>query len=59
MIEWARLPGDLIFIIGGILPVVYLAVRMFAQRGRYGQLAPGAPMEEFTHVYEEETSGER
>ncbi len=59
VIEWARLPGDLVFIVGGILPVVYLAVRMFAQRGRYGQLAPGAPMEEFTHVYEEETSGER
>jgi nitric oxide reductase subunit B len=50
--EWLRLPGDLLFIIGGILPVVYLAVRMFVQRHRYGQLPPGAETEQFTHVYE-------
>jgi nitric oxide reductase subunit B len=51
VIEWARLPGDLLFIVGGILPVVYLAVRVFRQRRRYGQLEPGAPTEEFTQVY--------
>lgn len=50
--EWLRLPGDLLFIIGGILPVVYLAVRMFVQRHRYGQLPPGGETEQFTHVYE-------
>ena len=33
-VEWLRLPGDLIFIIGGILPIVYLALRMFANRNR-------------------------
>jgi len=33
--EWLRLPGDVIFIVG-ILPVVYLAVRMFANRNRQG-----------------------
>jgi nitric oxide reductase subunit B len=48
VIEWLRLPGDLIFIIGGILPVVYLAIRMFAQRRRYRQLPAETPTEELT-----------
>src|SRR5512142_2988476 len=33
--EWLRLPGDLLFILGGILPVVYLAIRVFRERKRY------------------------
>lgn len=33
-LEWARLPGDLLFIVGGIGPVVYLALRMFNARSR-------------------------
>jgi nitric oxide reductase subunit B len=51
LFEWLRLPGDVIFIVGGILPVVYLAIRMFLARGRYAQLAPGAETEEFTEAY--------
>jgi len=51
-IEWLRMPGDLIFIVGGIIPVVYLAVRMFALRNRYGQLPAGEETEQFTQVYE-------
>ena len=47
-IEWARLPGDVLFIVGGILPIVYLAVRMFAQRGRYEELPAGSQTEPFT-----------
>lgn len=39
--EWLRMPGDLLFIIGGILPVVYLALRMFANRNRYGAYTEG------------------
>ena len=46
-IEWARMPGDVIFIVGGILPVVYLALRMFKERGRYKHLPPEAPSEPF------------
>ena len=38
--EWLRLPGDMLFIIGGILPVVYLAIRMFLARGRDAPLPP-------------------
>lgn len=33
-IEWARLPGDVRFIVGGILPIVYLALRTFYWRNR-------------------------
>jgi nitric oxide reductase subunit B len=33
-LEWARLPGDLLFILGGILPIVYLALRTFYYRNR-------------------------
>jgi nitric oxide reductase subunit B len=40
LFEWLRLPGDTLFIIG-ILPVVYLAVRMFLNRNRPGTLAAG------------------
>ncbi len=46
VVEWLRLPGDLLFIIGGILPVVYLAVRMFRERNRYGRVAEGAETEQ-------------
>jgi nitric oxide reductase subunit B len=34
VLEWLRLPGDLGFIVGGILPLVYLAVRMVTNRKR-------------------------
>jgi len=50
IIEWLRLPGDVLFIVGGIIPVVCLALRMFIQRRRYKELAPGAPTEQFTEV---------
>lgn len=33
-LEWLRLPGDIVFIVGGILPLVYLVVRMIANRNR-------------------------
>lgn len=46
--EWLRLPGDALFIVGGILPVVYLALRMWVNRNRYGELPEGAMVEEFT-----------
>lgn len=48
LFEWLRLPGDLLFIVGGILPVVYLAIRMAAQRRRYATLPPETAIEQFT-----------
>ena len=47
-VEWLRLPGDLLFIVGGILPVVYLALRMFAARRRGGELPATAEADVFT-----------
>jgi nitric oxide reductase subunit B len=49
MLEWMRLPGDAIFIVGGIFPVVYLAVRMFAHRNR-GEMPLSKAPEELTHA---------
>jgi nitric oxide reductase subunit B len=49
--EWLRLPGDTLFIVGGILPIVYLALRMFGLRGRYGQVAAGDAAEPFTQAH--------
>ena len=51
-IEWFRMPGDLIFLLVGVLPVVYLAIRMFLARGRYAQLPADAETERFTQAYE-------
>jgi nitric oxide reductase subunit B len=45
IIEWLRMPGDVLFIVGGILPVVYLAIRMFRERKRYGRMPAGAQAE--------------
>jgi nitric oxide reductase subunit B len=46
--EWLRLPGDVLFIVAGIFPVVYLALRMFANRKRVSTLGAGEPTEAFT-----------
>jgi nitric oxide reductase subunit B len=49
-IEWLRLPGDLLFIIGGILPVVYLSIRMFIVRKRAVQRIEGESNEGFVRI---------
>jgi nitric oxide reductase subunit B len=49
-IEWLRMPGDVLFIVGGIFPIVYLALRMFRERNRYETLPPGAETDEFIKV---------
>jgi nitric oxide reductase subunit B len=46
IVEWLRLPGDIIFIVVGILPVVYLAFRMFRERKRFG-VTTGAEAQSF------------
>jgi len=45
--EWLRLPGDALFIVGGILPVTYLAVRMWIHRKRAGKVPLGEAREAF------------
>lgn len=48
VVEWLRLPGDVVFIVGGIFPIVYLAWRMFVLRNRYEQLPAETVTEDFT-----------
>jgi nitric oxide reductase subunit B len=48
IIEWLRLPGDVIFILAGIVPVCYLAIRMFLNRRRRGDVEPGQMTESLT-----------
>jgi nitric oxide reductase subunit B len=40
-LEWLRLPGDAVFIVFGILPLVYLAFRMVKNRHRPDLVPPG------------------
>ena len=49
LLEWLRLPGDTLFIVGGIFPVVYLAIRMFIHRNR-GEMTAGRLSEELTRL---------
>ena len=47
LFEWLRIIGDTIFIVGGIFPVVYLAVLMFIYRNR-GEKPTDGVAEAFT-----------
>jgi nitric oxide reductase subunit B len=58
LFEWARLPGDVVFIIGGVLPLLYICYL----GARY--TIPHTTMEEpedilFTEITEPETAGSR
>ena len=48
VIEWLRMPGDILFIVGGIMPVVYLGLRMLANRQRPGEVEMGQQTETLT-----------
>ncbi len=48
VLEWLRLPGDVVFIVGGILPLVYLALRMVANRNRPGAISAREGVEPLT-----------
>lgn len=51
-LEWLRLPGDIVFIVGGIVPLVYLALRMVLNRNRPGTIPPQEAVEPFTSAGE-------
>lgn len=44
--EWIRFPADVIFIVFGICPVVYLAVRMFFNRNRMEEVGAAEQLTE-------------
>jgi hypothetical protein len=46
--EWVRIVGDAVFIVFGILPLVYLAWRMIEHRNRPGEVPAGEPSESLT-----------
>jgi nitric oxide reductase subunit B len=50
VLEWLRLPADLFFILGGILPVLYLAWRMWRNRQRPGTVELGEESEPLTGI---------
>jgi nitric oxide reductase subunit B len=47
-LEWLRLPGDVVFIVGGIVPLLYLALRMVANRNRPGAISVHEAVEPLT-----------
>jgi len=47
-LEWARIVGDAVFIVGGIGPLVYLALRMVAHRNRREVIGGHEPVEQLT-----------
>ncbi len=50
LLEWLRLPGDIVFIVGGIGPLVYLALRRVASRNRPGALPAQASVQPLTQA---------
>jgi nitric oxide reductase subunit B len=47
-LEWARIVGDAVFILGGIGPLVYLALRMVAHRNRREVIGGHEAVEQLT-----------
>jgi len=45
--EWLRLPGDLLFIIGGVLPLLWMAVRAALSRGNHQPVLTDRDLELF------------
>ena len=41
LIEWIRLPGDLLFIVGGVVPFLYATVLGLGRRGPKGAVSEG------------------
>jgi nitric oxide reductase subunit B len=50
VLEWLRLVGDTVFIVLGILPLVYLALRMIRHRKRPGQVPLGEATDMLTEA---------
>ncbi|MBI1759779.1 MAG: cbb3-type cytochrome c oxidase subunit I [Actinobacteria bacterium] len=50
LLEWLRLPGDVLFIVGGVGPLLWLAVRGALHRGRHHDLPDQDDQHLFTEV---------
>ncbi|MFZ1866584.1 MAG: cbb3-type cytochrome c oxidase subunit I [Polyangiales bacterium] len=49
-LEWLRLLGDTVFIVFGIMPLVYIAIRMILHRKRPGQVSLGEATDVLTET---------
>ena len=54
VLEWLRMPGDIVFIVGGIVPLVYLAGRMVKHRHRPEALPAEETVEPLTREADRE-----
>jgi nitric oxide reductase subunit B len=58
LLEWMRLPGDVVFIVGGVLPLLYLCY--LGVRHTVPRLTLEEPEDDlFTDIAEPETAGRR
>ena len=50
LLEWMRLPGDVVFIGGGVLPLLWMAVQGVLAVARHRDVLPGGDLQLFTEV---------
>jgi nitric oxide reductase subunit B len=50
LLEWLRLPGDVVFIVGGALPLLWMAFQGVRYRGRHHDVLSEADLQLFTEV---------
>ncbi|MCU1674280.1 MAG: nitric oxide reductase [Frankiales bacterium] len=50
LLEWMRLPGDVLFIGGGVLPLLWMAVQGVLGVARHREVLPGSDLQLFTEV---------
>jgi nitric oxide reductase subunit B len=48
--EWLRLPGDVLFIVGGVLPLVWMSLQGVLHRGKHHDALTEADLQLFTEV---------
>jgi nitric oxide reductase subunit B len=50
LLEWLRLPGDVLFIVGGALPLLWMAFQGVRHRGQHHDVLSEADLQLFTEV---------
>jgi nitric oxide reductase subunit B len=50
VLEWLRLPGDVLFIVGGVVPLLWLGIQGVRHRGAHEEALTEADLQLFTEV---------
>jgi nitric oxide reductase subunit B len=50
VLEWLRLPGDVLFIVGGVLPLLWMGIQGVRHRGEHQEALTEADLQLFTEV---------